>query len=176
MMAELEEAFRAAGVRRTPQRYAVLEFLVRTSLHATAEEIFRAVNRSDPRASRATVYNSLRSLARAGLAREVVSEGEAARFGASLDRHHHFICERCGKVEDIPWFDLPSQAGKTALGSRAIHNYEIVFRGACGRCSARAASRGVSPVKEPTLAAPRTRSVVRGFLKSWAPGRKGKNI
>ena len=135
MMAELEEAFRAAGLRRTPQRYAVLEFLVRTSLHATAEEIFQAVNRSDPRASRATVYNSLRSLAGAGLAREVVSEGEAARFGASLARHHHFICERCGEVEDIPWFDLPSQAGKAALVGRAIHNYEIVFRGTCDRCS-----------------------------------------
>jgi Fe2+ or Zn2+ uptake regulation protein len=134
MMAELEEVFRAAGLRRTPQRYAVLEFLVRTSLHATAEEIFRAVNCSDPRASRATVYNSLRSLAHAGLAREVVSEGEAARYGASLDRHHHFICERCGAVEDIPWFDLPAQAGKAALGRRAVSNYEIVFRGACGRC------------------------------------------
>ena len=139
---ELEQAFRAAALRRTPQRYAVLEFLVRTSLHATAEEIFRAVNRNDPRASRATVYNSLHSLAQAGLVREAVSEGEAARFGASLERHHHFVCEQCGAVEDIGWFDLPPLAGKTALEGRAVRNYEVVFRGTCGRCSRPQAKRG----------------------------------
>ena len=133
---ELERAFRAASLRPTAQRYAVLEFLARSPIHATAGEIFGAVNRRDPRASRATVYNNLRSLARAGLVREVLSEGKAARFDANLHRHHHFICERCGVVEDIPWFDLPRSAGRTAIGERDIHNYEIIFRGACARCGA----------------------------------------
>ena len=72
-----------------PQRYAVLEYLAMGSVHATAEEIFRAINRRDPRASRAAVYNSLKSLERAGLVREVLSEGTAARYDASLYRHHH---------------------------------------------------------------------------------------
>lgn len=134
LTAELDGAFQAAALRPTAQRYAVLEFLARRRVHATAGEIFRAVNRTDPRASRATVYNSLRSLARAGLVREVASEGKAARFDASLHRHHHFICERCGKVEDIEWFDLPPMAGKSPLGRRAVRNYEIVFRGACESC------------------------------------------
>lgn len=131
---ELEAAFRGAALRPTVQRYAVLEFLLSHPVHATAGEIFRAVNRRDPRASRATVYNSLRSLARAGLVREVVSEGKAARFDASLHRHHHFLCERCGTVEDIPWFDLPPSAGKAPLGGRAVRSYEILFRGTCRTC------------------------------------------
>jgi Fur family transcriptional regulator, peroxide stress response regulator len=134
LSAELEQAFQAAALRQTTQRYAVLEFLARSPIHATAEEIFAAVNRHDPRASRATVYNNLRSLTRAGLVREVISEGKAARFDANLNRHHHFICEACGAVEDIPWFDLPAAAGRAALGKRKIRNYEIVFRGACRRC------------------------------------------
>lgn len=131
---ELEEAFRAAALRPTTQRYAVLEFLVRHPAHATAGDIFHAVNRSDPRASRATVYNSLRSLARAGLVREVFSDGKAARFDASLHRHHHFLCEQCGAVEDVAWFDLPAGAGRTALRGRAVRNYEILFRGICRNC------------------------------------------
>ena len=130
----MNAAFRAAALRPTAQRYAVLEFLARRPVHATAGEIYRAVNRSVPRASRATVYNSLRSLAQAGLVGEVVTEGQAARFDARLSRHHHFICECCGAVEDIPWFDLPPAAGKAALGGRAVRDYEIVFRGACARC------------------------------------------
>jgi Fur family transcriptional regulator, peroxide stress response regulator len=131
---ELDAAFRTAALRPTAQRFAVLEFLMRHPVHATAEEIFRGVNRSDPRASRATVYNSLRSLAQAGMVREVVSDGNAARFDASLHRHHHFICERCGAVEDIPWFDLPPKTAAGKLAGRTVRNYEILFRGLCKSC------------------------------------------
>jgi len=131
---ELREAFRAAEVRPTVQRYAVLHYLARHGVHATAEEIFRAVNRQDPLASRATVYNSLKSLTRAGLVREVISEGKAARFDASLHPHHHFVCERCGQVEDIAWFELPA-AGRAPLGARQMRSFEVVFRGVCEKCS-----------------------------------------
>src|SRR5690242_9320810 len=124
LRAELTAAFREAGLRPTPQRYSVLAFLARSSVHATAEEIFRAVNRYDPRASRATIYNNLRALAQAGLVREVVTDGKSARFDANLHRHHHSVCERCGRMEDIAWFDLPASIGRTALGERAVRNYE----------------------------------------------------
>jgi Fur family peroxide stress response transcriptional regulator len=129
----LRKAFLAADVRPTVQRFAVLHHLARHGVHATAEEIFRAVNRQDPRASRATVYNSLKSLTRAGLVREVISEGKAARFDASLHPHHHFVCDRCGAVEDTPWFELPA-AGKQALGARQVRRFEVVFRGVCEKC------------------------------------------
>ena len=140
---QLEQAIHAAALRPTAQRYAVLEFLAQHSVHATAEEIFAAVNRYDPRASRATVYNNLRSLAKAGLVREVMSDGKAARFDANLRSHHHFFCERCHTVEDISWFDLPPSAGRAALGGRDVSTYEIVFRGACVRCRDSQPERGV---------------------------------
>ena len=139
---ELGQAFQTAALRPTAQRYAVLEFLAEHAIHSTADEIFRAVNRDNPRTSRATVYNSLRSLAKAGLVREVMSEGKAARFDANLRPHHHFICERCGTVEDISWFDLPLSMGHSALGGRDVSNYQIVFRGACARCCQSRAARG----------------------------------
>ncbi len=130
----LSGAFAGAGLRPTPQRYAVLEFLARRPVHATAEEIFHAVNRKDPRSSRATVYNSLRSLAHAGLVREVASDGKAARFDTTLCPHHHFVCDSCGEVEDIAWVDAFQPSGQEALGLRMLRSYEIVFRGLCERC------------------------------------------
>lgn len=145
LSAELDRAFQAAALRPTAQRYAVLEFLAGHPVHATAEQIFGAVNRNDPRASRATVYNNLRSLAKAGLVREVMSQGKAARFDANLRRHHHFICERCHAVEDISWFDLPPSVGRAALRGRDVSNYEIVFRGACVRCQDSQPKRGTKP-------------------------------
>jgi len=81
-----------SGVRCTPQRYAVMAFLTENHSHPTAAEIFEAVNRMDPRSSRATTYNNLRDQVQAGLVREVAVEGRAARFDAKGMRHHHFIC------------------------------------------------------------------------------------
>ena len=77
-----------SGLRCTPQRYAVMAFLVECNRHPTAAEIFAAVNRVDPRSSRATTYNNLRDLVQAGLVREVAVEGRAARFDAKGMRHH----------------------------------------------------------------------------------------
>jgi len=130
MRPDLRQAFHRAEIRPTMQRYAVLEHLARHGVHATAEEIFRALNSQD---SRATVYNSLKSLTRAGLVREVISDGKAARFDASLYPHHHFVCDRCGEVEDLNWFELPA-AGKAVLGARQPRSFEVVFRGICEKC------------------------------------------
>jgi Fur family peroxide stress response transcriptional regulator len=113
----------------------VLDYLAQSEVHATAEEIFHAINRRDSRGSRATDYNSLHSLAKAGLVREVISNGTAAGFDASLHPHHRFVCERCGAIEDIPWFDVLPAVGQTALGGRSVHNYDIVFRGSCIACT-----------------------------------------
>jgi len=130
----LEEHFERAGLRKTPQRFDVLEYLARRPVHATADEIFEALNKRDPRVSRATVYNCLRHLARTGLVREVPGEGKAARYDANLERHHHFICEECGAVEDIKWFDVPASAWRSVVGARRVREPAVVLHGVCVRC------------------------------------------
>ena len=132
---EITEAFRRSALRCTPQRYVVLDYLMQSPVHATADQIFHAVNALDPRVSRATVYNNLHTLTRAGLVREVILEGKAVRFDANVERHHHFICESCGALEDVDWFELPAIAHRSYLGERQIRDYEVVFRGVCATCS-----------------------------------------
>jgi Fur family transcriptional regulator, peroxide stress response regulator len=128
------------GLRCTPQRYALIAFLMGCNGHPTAAEIFEAVNRKDPRSSRATTYNNLRDLVQAGLVREVAVEGRAARFDAKGVRHHHFICDRCGNVEDMVWYNVPRPASR-ALGKRILRECELIFRGLCTTCAPRHASR-----------------------------------
>jgi len=132
--ADLEEHFRASGLRRTAQRYSVLEYLTREPVHATADEIFDALNQTFPLVSRATVYNTLRDLTQAGLVRELAWQGKAALYDANLHPHHHFTCDVCGSLEDIAWFDIPDQAREAAIGARAVRSYEVTFRGTCGKC------------------------------------------
>jgi Fe2+ or Zn2+ uptake regulation protein len=139
----IQRSLEAGGLRCTPQRYAVMAFLMSHAGHPTAAEIFKAVNRVDPRSSRATTYNNLRDLVQAGLVREVAVEGRAARFDATGRRHHHFICDRCGNVEDLEWYEVP-RPGSRSLGKRVLRECELIFRGFCAKCAPRGAPRKAS--------------------------------
>src|SRR5215510_11163348 len=141
--ADIKQSLEASGLRCTPQRYAVMAFLMECNQHPTAAEIFETVNRLDPRSSRATIYNNLRDLVQAGLVREVAVEGRAARFDAKGMRHHHFVCERCGNVEDMEWYDVPKPA-LGSLGKRILRECELIFRGLCTKCARVRTSRPVS--------------------------------
>jgi Fe2+ or Zn2+ uptake regulation protein len=135
----IKRSLQGSGLRCTPQRYAVMAFLMDNKGHPTAAEIFEAVNHMDPRSSRATTYNNLRDLVKAGLVREVAVEGRAGRFDLEGVRHHHFICDRCGNVEDVDWYDVPKPASRS-LGKRIVRECQLIFRGFCTKCAARRAS------------------------------------
>ncbi len=135
----IRQSLEGSGLRCTPQRYAVMAFLMECDRHPTAAEIYEAVNRVDPLSSRATTYNNLRDLVQAGLVREVAVEGRAARFDAKDERHHHFICDRCGNVEDLDWYDVPRPASRS-LGKRVLRECEVIFRGLCTKCAPRHAA------------------------------------
>jgi Fur family peroxide stress response transcriptional regulator len=136
----IKRSLAESGLRSTPQRYAVMAFLMAQAGHPTAAEIFDAVNRVDPRSSRATIYNNLRDLVQVGLVREVAMEGRAARFDARGMRHHHFICDGCGKVEDVNWYDVARPAAGS-LGKRVLRECELIFRGLCANCAPRRGAR-----------------------------------
>ena len=143
----IKRSLAGSRLRSTPQRYAVMAFLMEQAGHPTAVEIFEAVNRADPRSSRATIYNNLRDLVQAGLVREVAMEGRAARFDAKGILHHHFICDRCGDVEDVDWYDVPRPAA-ASLGKRVLREFELILRGLCAKCAPRRASAKYSNSKE----------------------------
>ena len=134
---QIEERVRAVGLKLTPQRFAVLDFLVRTREHPTADQISAALNRRFPRASRATIYNTLNALRDAGLVHEVYLDDAVARFDANIDQHHHFVCRICDKLEDVP-FEVMGELTASRIGrGYKIEHYEIVLRGVCAACQRR---------------------------------------
>jgi Fur family peroxide stress response transcriptional regulator len=112
---------------------AIVEFLGAAQHHPTVEEVFSAVNRRFPMTSRATVYNTLNLLRDSGLLRELFKD-EAIRFDPNLAPHHHFICRRCGKLEDIEWDALPPLPLGELPGGQNVDAVEITLRGLCGAC------------------------------------------
>ncbi|HEX7528733.1 MAG TPA: Fur family transcriptional regulator [Thermoanaerobaculia bacterium] len=135
LRAILAVRLRDKGLRVTQQRVAVLEYLLATPKHPTAEEVGAAVNRLVPTASRASIYNVLHSLRESGLIDELVVGDAVARYDANLDRHHHFICRACGAVEDVP-FETFREAPRPRLADgHTVEDYTVTLRGVCPRCA-----------------------------------------
>src|SRR3989454_10226175 len=90
-------SLQGSGLRCTPQRYAVMALLMEHTRHPTAAEIFEAVNRLDPRSSRATTYNNLRDLVEAGFGGERGGRGRAPAVRSQSMRPPPFLCGRRGQ-------------------------------------------------------------------------------
>ncbi len=99
------ERLKESGVRITPQRHAVLEFLLNSKIHPTADDIYRALEDKFPNMSVATVYNNLRVFRENGLVRELTYGDSSSRFDCDTEEHYHLICDQCGKIVD---FHYPS--------------------------------------------------------------------
>lgn len=130
----IEAALRGAGLNVTPQRYAVMEHLHKKQGHLTAEQIRADLNRRFPRASRATVYNTLNTLRDAGLVRELYLGDGVARYDPIRDPHHHFICTRCGGLQDLPFAAFGELPRQPLPPGYRIEQWEVVLRGLCPAC------------------------------------------
>jgi Fur family transcriptional regulator, peroxide stress response regulator len=97
---ELVNSLRTEGFRITSQRIAVVEYLLKTNDHPSAEHIHRMVQKKNPMISLSTVYKTLDLLREKKLVNEIEVDGEA-RFDAHTDEHINLICMNCGKIEDI---------------------------------------------------------------------------
>lgn len=132
----VESMARSRGLKMTPQRRMIVDYLQSATHHPTADEVLNAVNARFPMTSRATVYNTLNWLKEAGMVREVF-EGGDMRFDPNTGGHHHFICRACGTIEDVDC-DVVGELSLCPLpGNHEVEHYEVTLRGVCAACRAK---------------------------------------
>ncbi len=130
---KVEELARNRGFKMTPQRRAVIGVLQDAKHHPTIEEIIDAVNERFPMASRATVYNTINWLKEGEMLREIVEAG-SVRLDPNVDHHHHFVCRKCSKIDDVK-SELTNDFATDALPEhQKVESFEITFRGVCEKC------------------------------------------
>jgi Fe2+ or Zn2+ uptake regulation protein len=98
----VRRALAASGCRYTAQRAAVLDYLERVKTHPTAEEVYRAVRRQQPRISLATVYKALEALVEARLATKLTNGDGSARYDCRVEDHYHLRDLESGEIRDLP--------------------------------------------------------------------------
>ena len=129
------EKLKGTGVRMTPQRHAILAYLLEHMHHPTADEIYRALEDRFPSMSVATVYNNLRLFKEAGLVRELTYGDSSSKFDANMTKHYHVICRECNKMVD---FEYPSLGEVEDTASRetgfVVENHRMELYGVCTEC------------------------------------------
>ena len=84
-------------MRITPQRQAIIRYLISSHTHPTADEIYQALSPDFPNISVATIYNNLRVFKNIGLVKELTYGDASSRFDFNTHNHYHVICENVEK-------------------------------------------------------------------------------
>ena len=130
-----EDRLRAAGLRVTSARVAILE-AVRSGTHPGADEVARMVRDRVGHVTIQAVYEALGALTQAGLVGRIEPAGSPARYeGRVGDNHHHIVCRRCGAVTDVDCVVGHAPCLEPAQSSGfVIDEAEVTFWGLCDRC------------------------------------------
>jgi Fur family peroxide stress response transcriptional regulator len=135
------EKYRTLGLKLTPQRLSILDYLRGNKSHPTADDIYRHVSGKFPTMSPATVYNTIEALTERGLLREITIEAEKRHYDPDTSRHHHAICGRCRKIVDIH-ADFNLSASEKELDGFKVTGSHVEFYGLCRDCCRKKAAKG----------------------------------
>lgn len=124
-----------SNAKVTPQRVAVLEYLLHPNTHPTADEIYKAIKSRFLNISLATIYNNLNTLCKNGLARELTFGNASSRFDGNTTNHYHIICSNCGKMVDLHYPLLKEiEAFAEQTTDFEVNDHQLDIYGKCSTC------------------------------------------
>ena len=97
--------------------------------HPTADDMVQRVREVLPTVSHATVYRNLQELVREGLIRTLEVAGTAVQFELNPDDHHHFVCDKCGRVWDVylSSLDVRINRRRTEMDGFQVNRRDVQF-------------------------------------------------
>lgn len=114
----------------------VVDALHSVETHISAEEIFGKLKEKYPYANISTVYRTLELLKELGLAAEIeIGDGIARYHAREHSKHHHLICNKCGKAIELPEAELQPLAASLLKNHKfkADVRHLAIF-GLCSKC------------------------------------------
>ena len=134
---KLIEQLKKSGERITPVRQALLENFCRHSKPQTSQELLFDLEKKGFKVNKTTIYRQLEVLQKSGLIKEINFADRSKHYELSSDdHHHHLICQRCHKVEDVSLDnDLDKQEHKIWQKNHfKILQHSLEFFGLCNKC------------------------------------------
>ena len=122
-------------IKYSRQREAIVQYLTGRTDHPSAEMVYHALRQTYPNISLGTVYRNLSLLEENGQLMKIPMDGESDRFDPNIKPHYHFVCRKCGFVQDVPMTALDSltQLAQAHING-IVESHTLVFKGICKDC------------------------------------------
>lgn len=128
-------ALRKSGLRATPARRVVLALMDAARRPVTAQEL---IAKAHTGIHEATIYRIIHDLVSRGVIRQVDLRHNHAHYERADARdHHHLVCMRCGRIQDITGCDVEDMYARILRAAdwcAEVRQHALEFYGVCKRC------------------------------------------
>jgi Fur family ferric uptake transcriptional regulator len=126
------------NLKWSKQREQLVDLFLSAEGHVTADELYHTAQKIYADIGYATVYRTLRLLARSGIASAARFGHKSARYeNAGKARHHdHMVCTRCGMIIEFESPQIEKSQNEIARqkGFTMTH-HKMVLYGVCKECT-----------------------------------------
>ncbi|MDE6383415.1 MAG: transcriptional repressor [Paramuribaculum sp.] len=124
------------GMRKTPERYAILNKIFEMPGHFTLQALNSALDESGYHVSRSTLFNTISVLISAGMVRRHAFAKEAPVYERIIgfSHHHHTICTGCGKIREVKDVEIDKLIQTKRFGKFLPTQIDINIYGLCASC------------------------------------------
>ena len=133
---DCKEELKNADLKVTPARLGVLEALESAETPLDIATVTEYLKKQKIKADKVTVFRIINALTDKGITKVIhFNEGKLRFEHAGAADHHHFICERCGYIEDISDCRI-DQLEKEINNKKEllIKRHSLEFFGLCQLC------------------------------------------
>lgn len=119
------------------QRESILNYLMNSTEHPTAERIYSDLKSHLPNLSLATVYRNLAKLCETGRVIKLTTGDKTDHYDADISEHQHFVCSCCDTVSDL-FFKIPAKLFDENLeDGYSCDSYKLYIYGECPKCKSK---------------------------------------
>lgn len=139
--AALSQYLKEKQMRRTPERFAILEKVFSTDAHFYVDVLHEAMELEGYHVSLSTVYATVQLLIDAGLVRRHQFPNQPAQYERVLqgvtENHHHLVCTSCGRVKAVKDPELADRISSLRYPTFRTEFFSLYVYGLCSRCQKR---------------------------------------
>ena len=121
--------------RKTPERFAILRKAIELHSHFEVDTLHMAIENDGYHVSRATVYNTVELLEKAGILKKNVFGQTTGSYEVNHDNHIQLVCKHCGMIREIENDHIASEVMMLKPDDFTPESFAITIYGTCGSCN-----------------------------------------
>lgn len=137
--AALTEYLKVKKLRKTPERYAILDKVYEMATHFDIDALYADIEKDGYHVSRATIYNTMELLSDCGIVRRHQFGAQPAQYErvSATVNHLHLICQQCGKIKEVKDPELVSFMNSRRYSAFHDSYFCLYVYGICAACTRR---------------------------------------